>query len=47
VMDAITQLPITRIISAHRPVALAHAHHKLLVENGRVRSLGDRRPAAA
>lgn len=38
VMTAIAALPITRVISAHRPLAIAHADRVLVVERGGVRA---------
>jgi ATP-binding cassette subfamily B protein RaxB len=39
VMEALVQLPITRVVSAHRPGAVAHAARTILVAGGQAREL--------
>jgi ATP-binding cassette subfamily B protein RaxB len=47
VMAALAGLPMTRIVSAHRPGAIASAGRILEVAHGRVRELGQEPAAAA
>jgi ATP-binding cassette subfamily B protein RaxB len=39
VMEALVQLPVTRVVSAHRPGAVAHAARTILVAGGQAREL--------
>ncbi|HET8749892.1 MAG TPA: peptidase domain-containing ABC transporter, partial [Sphingomicrobium sp.] len=39
VMEALVQLPVTRVVSAHRPGAVAHAGRTILVAGGQAREL--------
>ena len=39
VVAAIAALPITRVVSAHRPLAIAHADRVVLVDGGKARAL--------
>jgi ATP-binding cassette subfamily B protein RaxB len=39
VMEALVQLPVTRVVSAHRPGAVSHAARTILVAGGQAREL--------
>ena len=44
---ALAALPVTRVISAHRPQAIAAASRTILVAGGEVRELGPADASAA